>query len=941
MIELRQSTAGQEVPLGFFLDSTDGDTEETGLTISNTDIWIWKWGATTLADKNSGGGTHMQNGVFYAVLDATDTDTLGPMVIFVHESGALTVRLECAVLPANVWDAKYSTDKLEVDVAQWLGTAAAAPTVAGVPEVDLTHVLGHLLTQTGTQLADGIEKFFDVGTPTGTVNSLPGAAPDGAGGLTVSDAGGLDMDAHVLSARTTGYAGGAVWVDTDAANTNTVSYVDGVADNPVSTIAAAKTIADALGLKIFHLVPGSSITLAAAYDDYIFDACHATIALGGQSINNSVFIGAIITGDDDGSNANHVQYFDCVISTNTLGLFVMTRCYFAATLTLAEAGTYYMHQCFSGVAGTSTPGLDFGAGLGASNVNMRDYSGGIEIENMGAGAGAYNMSLEGNGQLVINANCSATSTVAIRGNFTVTDNAGGAVTLSDNARYDTTQVLDALVDDSTQIDASALNTHAAISPATQAQSDRNAALIESEQGRHTWQGNLFYVDPVNGDTHANGNRGGRNDPYAGIQDCHDNAIVDSNHDVIILVSGAAAGATTLTEDVTLSKRYLFIRGPGRDFIWTRSDAGDTISITADGIELSGFQLNTAGAGSGSGIQVTDADFESIHNLWINNTRGDGINLLRSTNCVIHDNVFENSGVSGSGQGVDIVGTAGSSNSNVIEDNTFIDVSGDAIQISGGTTNNTIIRRNQIEGSSGWGIDIGASSTDAVVRDNRFGNNASGSINDGGTTTILINNDDYDVHLDTLLSRLSAARAGYLDELAAANLPADVDTLLTRITAAVALASICTEARLAELDAANLPTDIAAIPTTAMRGTDNAATETKQDIIDGIVDAILVDTGTSIPVLIAALENISVADVNAQVSDVIKTDTYTLPGQEAPTETPTLEEAIMYIFKLLLNKRTNDGSNIKIFARDEVTVDQKNSISDAGGVYTHGEFGTGP
>ncbi|MBE3117123.1 MAG: hypothetical protein IMZ50_00015, partial [Candidatus Atribacteria bacterium] len=38
----------------------------------------------------------------------------------------------------------------------------------------------------------------------------------------------------------------------------------------------------------------------------------------------------------------------------------------------------------------------------------------------------------------------------------------------------------------------------------------------------------------------------------------------------------------------------------------------------------------------------------------------------------------------------------------------------------------------------------------------------------------------------------------------------------------ALASVCTEARLAELAAANLPADIAAIPTTPMRGTDNAA-----------------------------------------------------------------------------------------------------------------------
>ena len=68
MIELRQSTAGQEVPLGYFVDSTDGDTEETGLTISNTDIKIWKWGATTLANKNSGGATHISNGIYYATL---------------------------------------------------------------------------------------------------------------------------------------------------------------------------------------------------------------------------------------------------------------------------------------------------------------------------------------------------------------------------------------------------------------------------------------------------------------------------------------------------------------------------------------------------------------------------------------------------------------------------------------------------------------------------------------------------------------------------------------------------------------------------------------------------------------------------------------------------------------------------------------------------------
>ena len=103
-IKLKQSTASQEIPLGYFVDSTDGNTEKTALTIANTDIKLWKAGATSLANKNSGGATHMANGLYYAVLDATDTDTLGPLVIFVHVAGALPIRLECQVMLANVYE---------------------------------------------------------------------------------------------------------------------------------------------------------------------------------------------------------------------------------------------------------------------------------------------------------------------------------------------------------------------------------------------------------------------------------------------------------------------------------------------------------------------------------------------------------------------------------------------------------------------------------------------------------------------------------------------------------------------------------------------------------------------------------------------------------------------------------------------------------------------
>ena len=138
MIYLKQSTASQEVLLGPFVDSTDGVTAETALTIGNTDIKLWLAGATTLANKNSGGGTHISNGNYYAVLDATDTATVGSGAIVVQVSGALAVRHAFTVLPANIYDSMIAgSDLFDVSVTQWLGTAAATPDTAGHPKVTI------------------------------------------------------------------------------------------------------------------------------------------------------------------------------------------------------------------------------------------------------------------------------------------------------------------------------------------------------------------------------------------------------------------------------------------------------------------------------------------------------------------------------------------------------------------------------------------------------------------------------------------------------------------------------------------------------------------------------------------------------------------------------------------------------------------------------------
>lgn len=158
--------------MGYFLDDADGNTEETGLTIANTDIKVWKAGATTLANKNSGGATHIANGIYYAVLDATDTNTLGSLVIFAHVSGALAIRVECLVLAANVYDALVAaSDNLQVhavEASNDLITAAVIATDAITAAKIAANAIGasELASDAVTEIQSGLSTLDAAGVRT-------------------------------------------------------------------------------------------------------------------------------------------------------------------------------------------------------------------------------------------------------------------------------------------------------------------------------------------------------------------------------------------------------------------------------------------------------------------------------------------------------------------------------------------------------------------------------------------------------------------------------------------------------------------------------------------------------------------------------------------------------------------------------------------------------
>ena len=156
---LRQSTA-VDILLGPFVDDADGKTAEAGLTL---DVEVSKNGQA-LANKNDAttpvhdaAGTI--DGYYNCELDTTDTGTLGTLTVVAYAAGALPVRVDYAIITAQVWDSFFSTDLLDVNAAQWLGTACATPTVAGVPEVDVTHIGG--VAQSATDLKDFADTGYD------------------------------------------------------------------------------------------------------------------------------------------------------------------------------------------------------------------------------------------------------------------------------------------------------------------------------------------------------------------------------------------------------------------------------------------------------------------------------------------------------------------------------------------------------------------------------------------------------------------------------------------------------------------------------------------------------------------------------------------------------------------------------------------------------------
>lgn len=366
------------------------------------------------------------------------------------------------------------------------------------------------------------------------------------------------------------YDDGAIWIDTENGTAGTVDNENGTVNNPVDSIADANTLAASLGLSRFRIIPGSSITFAADQNNQVFIGDNWTLALGGQDIAGTTIIGALVSGIASG--AGTLQTFrDCLLNdvTHIKDTHIIDSG-IGGTQTVGEAGEYFLDGCHSHVAGLNAWIWDFGAAIGDTDLNVRSYSGGIQLESMGD-TGADTVSIEGWGQ-IIEGTCTG-GIVVVRGGFTVSGITN--LTLSDDARFTRSEVADAVVDE-------------VITGGQHNIPDSLARIIRNLRDNGTYEGGQVFIDTVDGSPGTTDGENGTNvNPVKSLADATTIA-VSLNLKIFHIVTGS-----TITLAQTYNN-YLF-RGHG----WT---------LALGGQDIGGTHVEGPAGVSGVGTGALEAEF---------------------------------------------------------------------------------------------------------------------------------------------------------------------------------------------------------------------------------------------------------------------------------------------------------------------------------------------
>ncbi len=356
-------------------------------------------GATAFVgvETNNYTDTDREDGTYHVIADATNSI----VVVYGFNVGGGRTASEMVFKGF----ANANNDDLTISVwdhpgTEWetIGTLSGS---ASTSNITITEALLSKHTGTGTEIGKVYIRF-------------------NGGGL--SAAADLNVDQILIEAvgigQSVGYQLGAVWINTVDGVAGTENFVNGVADNPVLTLADAITIAASLNFHRFEVAPGSSITFAESHTDELWEGRDWTLALGNRDITGIFVFGATVSGT--GTATGEYEFKECDLSAVTLdndGHY--EGCALEGTFTVGQAGTFTFHSCFTESASAVT--IDLGA-IGATAVHMFSFDGEINFKNVAAGDTVH---ITGAGTMTTET-CTA-GTIDHDGFFEYTD-AGGNVT---------------------------------------------------------------------------------------------------------------------------------------------------------------------------------------------------------------------------------------------------------------------------------------------------------------------------------------------------------------------------------------------------------------------------------------------------------------------------------------------------------------------------------
>ena len=252
---LRHLTSGT-IPVGPFVASSDGRTPRTGLALqaaANKQLLVFYPNGIVSSLSGSTWIEPAAKGGMYQLRyqGTTLVSTPGDARLFSARSSWLAVWEDYRILPQRAYDARFAESSIWTRVGLAL-PAAAADGAGGLPISDA----GGLDLDAFSRNASSAR--LTASSAWGRVKlALPAAAADGAGGLPISDAGGLDLDLVALNASSARLTASSAWGRISLALPSTVP--DGAGGLLVS-------IAGGLNMDGFLQVASSAKIAAEAVD---------------------------------------------------------------------------------------------------------------------------------------------------------------------------------------------------------------------------------------------------------------------------------------------------------------------------------------------------------------------------------------------------------------------------------------------------------------------------------------------------------------------------------------------------------------------------------------------------------------------------------------------------------------------------------------------------